>query len=559
MPVEERNEPSTTAPIHEKLVTDLTHLNVLADMGYQSRTSSVLPERKKTRFTNELSIYDPQTLSHEFRDLEKDVSEQVYPKATIDHMGDHQKQGQKDGNSLVIDEFQMMRNDNFQIQALGKHSDTGSGISFEPNRPFARTIPGQTFDGLGSEKFEKEITSSLVKFQQKFWHPSSPASISTSVDLIKHLKNQRFRGTPTGSQVLPMRENLFKEGPDQSTTSISLEPTPSFLPAWEAISFSSSSSQHNHQTQSMKLVNPSTTGTSKAGELDKVVIGSDPSTAISDLGFINSQENLQQWHEIGSASFQNTPSMHGENQEVVSKEQREKIKVPFFPAKEAFPFSDSYKVSFSIIHYLQDMNILDLKNHQPTAEAVRLAQHLSQDLLNRFLTLTQKFQNIPLFQKSSQIWNVETVLPFVYCILSQKPPLRLWQNIKLVTVYIFREYHYEYLSTSEVADNDHLARFLMWHTQIFFYISNPLFNLSPNKIDSDKKTNIKCSLNPLAQCFILLHTQSYHNRFFATGSAATKKRFLLEYLKSWKLADSQEFPGTQYKLDVTDKYQGALK
>ncbi|KAG0148109.1 hypothetical protein CROQUDRAFT_695420 [Cronartium quercuum f. sp. fusiforme G11] len=490
--------------------------------------------------------------SHSVPKLRTDVSEQMHTKEKTDYMSETQKQGQRDGSRLSTDEVEVVRTKNSRVQALGKHLDAGSGIPFAPNNLITPTFPDQTSNSGESGSFEKTITSPMVNIQQRSRSPNTPESIRTPVDLIKHLPNQRLRGTHTGNHNVPKRGNLGKEGQVQSTDSISSNPISSCLPTLKVTKSFPSSSQDNPQTRPVKLDNPVTTGTSKAGELDKGVIGSNAAATLSNMESRNSQEKKRkQRPEIRGDSSPDTSSMRGPNHEAISKKQRAENKVPCYLANEGFPISDSDKESFLTIQYFRDRKIPDLQNHQLNAESAGIAKCFSEDLLKRFYRSLNRVTKLPASSRSSSknIWNVETVLPFVYCILSQKPPFRVWENLKDVTAHTFLEYHCKYFAHGQSTDRDHLARFLMWHTQIIFRIIKPLYNLTPQKIDENMGLNIKYNLHPIAEFFLLIHIQKYHEGRFSQGANTSRKKLFKEHLELWENDDSHHFPGEQYKVD----------
>ncbi|EGG03165.1 uncharacterized protein MELLADRAFT_65822 [Melampsora larici-populina 98AG31] len=139
------------------------------------------------------------------------------------------------------------------------------------------------------------------------------------------------------------------------------------------------------------------------------------------------------------------------------------------------------------------------------------AIYYTQDLIDA-ISIKYKNQKIaskyPAWHVATHMWTSETLLPFVYFVLTCNPSFRDWENIKRFTALVSKAYHYE----NPEPNIEKLTQFILWHTEVIYHI----LQLGP-KIKSSQGTPIKHSmdiqlkapkLSTLAMIVYLFHSDS---------------------------------------------------
>ncbi|KAG0149419.1 hypothetical protein CROQUDRAFT_131340 [Cronartium quercuum f. sp. fusiforme G11] len=174
------------------------------------------------------------------------------------------------------------------------------------------------------------------------------------------------------------------------------------------------------------------------------------------------------------------------------------------------------------------------QTHKPTSLCASLAAYLASRLVKRI------FQNLrPILSKKEisefgEVWNSETVLPFVYFQILANPSPKMWTRVETIMGVICRIYHKEYLFHNGTIDFETLAKFLVWHAGIFQQMIKPVIPL-----DLGTKDDLNPDLFPpnktvhsLARIFSTLHSKGALDTFFIKARWDSRDVFAKKHLSS---------------------------
>ncbi|KAH9824147.1 hypothetical protein DFH28DRAFT_1077924 [Melampsora americana] len=150
------------------------------------------------------------------------------------------------------------------------------------------------------------------------------------------------------------------------------------------------------------------------------------------------------------------------------------------------------------------------------------AFHFTLDLIK---TISIKYQNDKAsWEVARQIWTTETLLPFVYFILTCNPNLRLWKRIKVLTAAILKNYHSWSIEENTISNQEKLANFILWQTEVTYHI----LKMSPN-VRSSQESEMKSTseimvqkLSTLARIFYVIHTDDALEAFMASPTSCRR-------------------------------------
>ncbi|KAH9821940.1 hypothetical protein DFH28DRAFT_882859 [Melampsora americana] len=112
---------------------------------------------------------------------------------------------------------------------------------------------------------------------------------------------------------------------------------------------------------------------------------------------------------------------------------------------------------------ISEVDLPSFYSHNPDKMCSAAAVHFTLDLL---AVMQKKYQahkrqtNWPTWEEAEHIWTTNTLLPFVYYVVSCNPTLRIWENIKHVTAHILKFYHRWYVTyhIAKVGTNTNLSQ-----------------------------------------------------------------------------------------------------
>ncbi|EGG08711.1 uncharacterized protein MELLADRAFT_61702 [Melampsora larici-populina 98AG31] len=159
------------------------------------------------------------------------------------------------------------------------------------------------------------------------------------------------------------------------------------------------------------------------------------------------------------------------------------------------------------------INIQEFHLHPPEKMCSAAAIHFTLDLMTNLeskYNLADQESQYPAWQAGKQIWKLDTLLPFVYFVVTCNANLGIWENIKIMTSYTLKVYHQWCVKENTCHDQEKLARFLLWHTDVMYHI----VNVDP-KIQTSQGGKMEISTNlqfmaprlsTLAKNFNVIHT-----------------------------------------------------
>ncbi|EGG08210.1 uncharacterized protein MELLADRAFT_62022 [Melampsora larici-populina 98AG31] len=151
------------------------------------------------------------------------------------------------------------------------------------------------------------------------------------------------------------------------------------------------------------------------------------------------------------------------------------------------------KIEHSSAQRIPGIDIQRFHLHNPDKMCSAAAAHFTQDLIETLKIRYQaqsKLSLSPTWEVGKEMWTSDSLLPFVYFVVSCNPDLKIWVRIKEVTMNTLKVYHKQCVITKSCFDQEKLAQFLLWHTNVIYQIAQ----LGP-KIKSSPEDKRKISLH----------------------------------------------------------------
>ncbi|EGG08717.1 uncharacterized protein MELLADRAFT_61689 [Melampsora larici-populina 98AG31] len=118
------------------------------------------------------------------------------------------------------------------------------------------------------------------------------------------------------------------------------------------------------------------------------------------------------------------------------------------------------------------IDIQRFKEHKPMIICSSAAIHFTWDLVSVIHHKYTYRQNPGdnMIEMGKKIWTFDILLPQVYFLLTLNPSLAMWNRIKGITGILCRAYHSWLLDDKQELNQEHLSRFLLWHTDVIYQI-----------------------------------------------------------------------------------------
>lgn len=152
------------------------------------------------------------------------------------------------------------------------------------------------------------------------------------------------------------------------------------------------------------------------------------------------------------------------------------------------------------------------------------------------------------------VWNIQTILPFVYSIMTRNISAGKWRRLCNMTVYIFEEYNRQYI-IGKGFDSDNLARFLEFHTIISYQASYPGIELSTSQSLREMEYKIRkrrSTLHSVCRLFYAIHDEERFLSSFGRQSVTKKRKWASAYV-SYMLNTIEEYFSPTEGLNLTMK------
>ncbi|KAH9813556.1 hypothetical protein DFH28DRAFT_332216 [Melampsora americana] len=181
------------------------------------------------------------------------------------------------------------------------------------------------------------------------------------------------------------------------------------------------------------------------------------------------------------------------------------------------------KVRNALEQKIQGIEIQKFYLHQPDKMCSAAALHFTLDLITtlkyRYLSW-QGQADYPTWEVGQTLWTPNTLLPFVYLVLSCNPPLSIWEKIKYLTSYILIVYHQWSLEARNCSNQEKTVRFLLWHTDVFFHIAQLAPKIKASQADMIELSSLELmspGLSTLARHFSLVYSDELFQKFMQSS------------------------------------------
>ncbi|KAH9817940.1 hypothetical protein DFH28DRAFT_961319, partial [Melampsora americana] len=199
---------------------------------------------------------------------------------------------------------------------------------------------------------------------------------------------------------------------------------------------------------------------------------------------------------------------------------------------------------------LQGIDIQNFYLHQPDKMCSAAALHFTLDLITKLeykYHAWNKQANYPTWEVGKTLWTPNTLLPFVYFIVSCNPPLSIWEKIKNLTVCTLIVYHQWSLEAKTCSNQEKTVRFLLWHTDVFFHIAQLAPKIKASQGDMIDLSSLELrtpGLSTLARHFSLIYSDESFQKFMR--SRGMKARMLRRHVSTTFEGDFQKgYPNTR--------------
>ncbi|KAH9821946.1 hypothetical protein DFH28DRAFT_1104283 [Melampsora americana] len=192
------------------------------------------------------------------------------------------------------------------------------------------------------------------------------------------------------------------------------------------------------------------------------------------------------------------------------------------------------KIEHTSVERTQGIDIQKFYLHVPDKMCSAAALHFTKDLMQNMekkYLLRNKQSKYPTWDAGQQLWTPNTLLPFVYFVVSCNPNMRIWEHIKNVTAYTLKVYHHCCAKAKNCSDQEKLAQFLLWHTDVIYHITKLGPKIESSGGEIKKISSLKLTtpgLSPLARTFSLIHSDEAYENFMQ--STARKHHTLERYV-----------------------------
>ncbi|EGG01814.1 uncharacterized protein MELLADRAFT_66837 [Melampsora larici-populina 98AG31] len=160
-----------------------------------------------------------------------------------------------------------------------------------------------------------------------------------------------------------------------------------------------------------------------------------------------------------------------------------------------------------------------------------------------------------LIQAGKEIWTQELLLPYVYFILTLNPTIHTWERIKKITGYVFRAYHLWYMESNTNFDNEHLSRFVLWHTDVIYQTcKNPfVYDMVQGKGRESLHNKPGKKMSTIPRILQLVYGTLDDGGFYKFRS---QKSFLRNHLSTtWKSDFVRGYPDANFASSSTETFE----
>ncbi|EGF97341.1 uncharacterized protein MELLADRAFT_70056 [Melampsora larici-populina 98AG31] len=172
------------------------------------------------------------------------------------------------------------------------------------------------------------------------------------------------------------------------------------------------------------------------------------------------------------------------------------------------------------------INIRNFATHKMNRLCMLYSRHLVEELTSSIISRFKKEKGLQYQSDLFEQYNTSLFAPFVYFVLLRDPRKAVWDCLLSTTTSIMVEFHKQESRLEEVCDTQKLYKFMLWHTEMMYHLTNPKlldhFKKYQDILTQSSITEINKGRCPLSAILSMIASKLSFERLFGRSQGMSK-------------------------------------